>query len=154
MIRKKHYVEVSIVICILYSVVLLPINQPLRAEPSGLLLINEVMYHSAENENTNEWIELYNPTSEPLDVLGWMIADEKETDTLQADTDHGDGTTSIPPGGYALITDKGTTVYETTTVVDNVVRLSVDDSTLCGYGLNNQKEKLLPWTPQVPLSMQ
>ena len=143
MIRKKHYVEVSIVICILYSVVLLPINQPLRAEPSGLLLINEVMYHPAENENTNEWIELYNPTSEPLDVSGWMIADEKETDTLQADTDHGDGTTSIPPGGYAIITDKGTTIYETYTVAENAIRLSVDDSTLCGYGLNNQKEKII-----------
>ncbi|MCJ7697223.1 MAG: lamin tail domain-containing protein, partial [Thermoplasmata archaeon] len=130
MLRKKQYVEISIVICILYSVVLLPMNQPLKAEPSGLLLINEVMYHPVENENTNEWIELYNPTSEPLDVAGWMIADEKETDTLQADTDHGDGTTTIPPSGYALITDKGTTNYETYTVAENAIRLSVDDSTL------------------------
>ena len=107
------------------------------------LLINEVMFHPLENENTNEWIELYNPTSEPLDVAGWMIADEKETDSILADTENGDGTTIIPPGGYAIITDKGTTIYETYTIPDNAIRLSVDDSTLCGYGLNNQQEKII-----------
>jgi cardiolipin synthase len=127
----------------MYSIVLPPTNQSLQAEPSGSLLINEIMYHPAENENTNEWIEVYNPTSEHIDVTGWFIADEKETDMLQADSDHGDGTTSIPPGGYAIITDKGTTIYETYAVANNAVRLSVDDSTLCGYGLNNQKEKIM-----------
>jgi cardiolipin synthase A/B len=115
----------------------------LIAESPPSVLINEIMVHPTENENTNEWIELYNPTSEPIDVAGWTIADEKETDTLQADSDHGDGTTTIPPEGYALITDKGTTVYETATVAENAIRLSVDDSTLCGYGLNNQKEKII-----------
>jgi cardiolipin synthase len=117
--------------------------QPLTAESPASLLINEVMCHPNENENTNEWIELYNPTTEPIDITGWTIADEKETDTLQDDSDHGDGTTNIPPGGYALITDKGTTVYEIFTVAENTIRLSVDDSTLCGYGLNNQKEKII-----------
>ena len=81
------------------------------------------MCHPTENETTNEWIELFNPTEESIDVSGWMIADEKETDTLQADSIHGDGTTSIPPGGYALITDIGTTVYETFTVAGNAITI-------------------------------
>jgi hypothetical protein len=143
MTRKQHYLVVILVLAMLYSIVLLQTNQSLQAEPSGSLLINEIMYHPAENENTNEWIEVYNPTLEHVDVAGWLIADEKETDIIQADTDHGDGTTSIPPGGYAIITDKGTTIYETYAVDQNAVRLSVDDSTLCGYGLNNQKEKII-----------
>jgi cardiolipin synthase len=139
---KKKYWIVCLQILLLCSII--PINiQPLAAEPVISLLINEVMCHPAEDEATNEWIELYNPTEESIDVSGWMIADEKETDVLQADSIHGDGTTSIPPGGYALITDIGTTVYETFTVAENAIRLSVDDSTLCGYGLNNQKEKIM-----------
>lgn len=119
------------------------LNHPINATPLETLLINEVMYHPTENENTNEWIELFNPTSTSIDVADWMIADEKETDTLLADTEHGDGTTVIPTGGYAIITDKGTTVYETYSIPVNAVKLSVDDSTLCGYGLNNQQEKII-----------
>ncbi|MBN1860826.1 MAG: lamin tail domain-containing protein [Candidatus Thermoplasmatota archaeon] len=141
--KKQYYFRTVLAICLITIATLPLIDQPTRAEPSSSLFINEVMYHPSENENTNEWIELYNPTSLPIDVAGWSIADEKETDSLQADTDHGGSTTSIPPGCYAIITDKGTTVYNVYNIDDNVIRLCVDDSTLCGYGLNNQKEKLL-----------
>jgi phosphatidylserine/phosphatidylglycerophosphate/cardiolipin synthase-like enzyme len=147
MIRKKQYVDMLIVFCIFSGLVLPSLHQPVKSAPSEALLINEVMFHPAENENTNEWIELYNPTLEFLDIAGWMIADEKETDIIQADIENGDGTTSISPGGYALITDKGTTVYETFTIPNDAVRLSVDDSTLCGYGLNNQQEKIILLDP-------
>ncbi|MBN1280557.1 MAG: lamin tail domain-containing protein [Candidatus Thermoplasmatota archaeon] len=141
--RKKQVIDAVLILCILGSQMLQVSNQPLRAEPSSTLLINEVMYHPSENENTNEWIELYNPTSESLDVVGWMIADEKETDTLEGDTQYGDGSTIIAPGGYAVITDKETTIDESFTIADTAVRLLVDDSTLCGYGLNNQQEYLI-----------
>lgn len=139
---KKKFSKVALVIFIT-CVFVLTYPQPLKAEQPIHLLINEVMYHPTENEATNEWVELYNPTIYPIDILGWTLADEKETDTLEADEVHGNGTTLIPPESYALITDKGTTVYETCTVAVNAVRLSVDDSTLCGYGLNNQAEKIL-----------
>ncbi|HWR64084.1 MAG TPA: phospholipase D-like domain-containing protein [Candidatus Thermoplasmatota archaeon] len=143
MIRKKQYVDILIVFCVVSGFVLPLTHQPAKATAIETLLINEVMFHPQENENTNEWIELYNPTSEPFDVAGWMIADEKETDSILADTENGDGTTIIPPGNYAIITDKGTTIYETYTIPDNAIKLSVDDSTLCGYGLNNQQEKII-----------
>ncbi|DAC72102.1 MAG TPA: hypothetical protein DSN98_06850 [Thermoplasmata archaeon] len=139
---KKKYMIVYLQIIIVCSII--PTHtQPLSAETPFSLLINEVMCHPADNENTNEWIELYNPTADPIDVAGWTIADGQETDTLDVDSTHGDGTTIIPADGYALITDKGTTVYETFSVAENAVLLSVDDSTLCGYGLNNQKEKII-----------
>ncbi|MCX6671306.1 MAG: lamin tail domain-containing protein, partial [Euryarchaeota archaeon] len=143
MIRKKHYVDILIVFCVFSGIVLPLTHQPAKSTTVETLLINEVMFHPTDNENTNEWIELFNPTSKPFDVAGWMIADEKETDTIQADTENGDGTTSIPPGGYALLTDKGTTIYDTSTIPDDAIRLSVDDSTLCGYGLNNKQEKII-----------
>jgi cardiolipin synthase A/B len=145
--RKKHYIE-AIIILYITTLLILPLaNKPLKAEPSASLLINEMMYYPLENENTNEWIELYNPTSTPIDTAGWMIADEKETDTLLGDSANGDGTTIIPPGGYAIVTDKGSTIYDTYTVADAAIRLLVDDSTVCGYGLNNQKEKILLLDP-------
>ena len=143
MIRKKHYVDILVVFCVCSGLMLPLTHQSAKSTAVETLLINEVMIHPTDNENTNEWIELYNPTSESVDVAGWLIADEKETDTIQADTENGDGTTSIPPGGYALLTDKGTTVYEITTISEDAIRLSVDDSTLCGYGLNNQQEKII-----------
>ncbi len=129
--------------CVFSGLVLPVIHEPVKSASGETLLINEVMFHPIEDENTNEWIELYNPTTEPLDVEGWMIADEKETDIILADTMNGDGSTSIPPGCYAILTDKGTTIYETATIPDDVIRLSVDDSTLCGYGLNNKQEKII-----------
>jgi cardiolipin synthase A/B len=143
MIRKKNYVDMLIFFCICAGLASPILNQPVTSAPPETLLINEVMLHPSENENTNEWIELYNPTSESLEIEGWMIADEKETDTIHADTENGDGTSNIPPGCYAIITDKGTTVYNSYVIPDDAVKLSVDDSTLCGYGLNNQQEKLV-----------
>jgi len=143
MIRKKYYMDMLIFFCILAGFAFPFMHQPVKSGSLETLLINEVMLHPFENENSNEWIELYNPTSESFDVAGWLIADEKETDSICADTENGDGTTSISPGCYAIISDKGTTIDETYSIPDNAVRLSVDDSTLCGYGLNNQQEKII-----------
>ena len=101
------------------------------------------MIHPTDNESTNEWIELYNPTNSAIDLNGWTITDGQEEDSLQADQTHSDGTTQLLPGAYGLITDQGTNVYKHFTIPENTIRLSVDDSTLCGYGLNNNNEKLL-----------
>jgi cardiolipin synthase len=142
MIFRRKYAIVLFWTVFLYAALQIQIL-PLAAVETSSLLINEVMCHPADNESSNEWIELFNPSEESIDVSGWTIADEKETDAIHADSQNGDGTTSIPPGRYALITDTGTTVYETFSVAENTIRLSVDDSTLCGYGLNNQKEKII-----------
>ncbi len=112
-----------------------------HAADPGSILINEVMYHPTYAESTNEWIELYNPTDAPIDLAGWTIADRTETDAITPDPIRGTDTT-LPPDSYAILTDHGTTVYETFTIPDAALRLSVDDSTLCGSGLNNQHESL------------
>ena len=100
------------------------------------------MYIPVENDHYNEWIELFNPTSSPIDVNNWTLYDGNEEDIIIGDLDHGDGTTIIPAGGYAIITDHGTKVYENFTVSESAIKLYVDDSAICGYGLNNEKEKL------------
>ncbi len=45
----------------------------------AIAIITEVMYNPASNEsmpNDVEWVEIYNPTDEPLDISGWHLADE------------------------------------------------------------------------------
>ena len=43
--------------------------------PLGHLLISEVMYNPSGNDTGLEWIELYNPTVENVDLSGWHLGD-------------------------------------------------------------------------------
>ena len=111
-----------------------------HAADPGNILINEVMYHPTSADSTNEWIELYNPTDTPIDLNGWTIADHTETDKIIPDPSRGTDTT-LPPDGYAVLTDLDTTIDDTFTIPDTALRLSVDDKTL-GNGLGNQHDSL------------
>ncbi|MEM0466727.1 MAG: phospholipase D-like domain-containing protein [Candidatus Thermoplasmatota archaeon] len=106
------------------------------------ILINEVMYNPIYDDNYYEWVELYNPTNQSINISGWTITDNYSEDLLEGDRDHGNGTTIIPPNGYALITDHGTMFYENCTTPDNTVRLYVHDNSI-GNGLSNTKDKLI-----------
>ena len=109
---------------------------------SANLLINEVMYDPLTNDNYNEWIELYNPTNQSINISGWSITDNYSNDLLEADFDHGNGSTIILPYGYAIIADHGTRVYENFSISNNTIRLYVYDSAI-GNGLGNNQDKLI-----------
>jgi cardiolipin synthase A/B len=112
-------------------------------ETPSTIFINEIMYHPIQSDAYNEWIELYNPTPNPINLNGWTIEDEDEQDILGPDTNHGNGSTILSAHGYALITDHGTQVYNNFIVPSETLKLYVDDSTICGYGLNNEQEKII-----------
>lgn len=42
------------------------------------VVINEINYHSSDEFNPNDWIELHNPTDKAIDISGWKIKDKKE----------------------------------------------------------------------------
>jgi VCBS repeat-containing protein len=48
-------------------------------------VFSEVLY-DAINEPSGEWIELYNPTSQPVDISGWMIEDNGGNWTIPSGT--------------------------------------------------------------------
>lgn len=100
------------------------------------------MYDPTQDENYNEWIELYNPTNQSINVSGWSITDNFAEDFLEGDLDNGNGTTIIPPNGYAIIADYGTKIYENFSISNNAIRLYVDDSGI-GNGLGNEQDKLI-----------
>jgi uncharacterized repeat protein (TIGR01451 family) len=43
--------------------------------PQGHLLVSEVMYDPDGNDPGKEWVELYNPTTETVDLSGWYLGD-------------------------------------------------------------------------------
>ena len=67
----------------------------------GSIIINEVMANPLD-EDTGEFIELFNAGDDPIDVLNWQFTDGDATDIIQPF--RGSGTT-IPANGYALILD-------------------------------------------------
>ena len=51
------------------------------------LVINEVYYdvdasHTLDDENSSEWVEIYNPTSSSVDLTSWTIEDNNGSDSL------------------------------------------------------------------------
>jgi len=109
---------------------------------SANILINEVMANPKPNDNYNEWIELLNPTNQNINLSNWIIEDNSAEDYLEGDFHNGNGTTIIPPNGYAIIADIGTKIYENFTIPIDAIRLNVDDLSI-GNGLGNSKDKLI-----------
>jgi len=109
---------------------------------SANILINEIMYDPELNDNYYEWIELYNPTNQSINLTDWSLTDNSAEDFLEGNSDHGNGTTILPPFSYALITDHGTKFYNNCSISNSTVKLYVDDSAI-GNGLSNSGDKLI-----------
>lgn len=132
---KASKIFVLFLILFLLSVVLSTISP-------GKLLINEVMYNPRTSENYNEWVELYNPTNQTLNVSGWMLLDNYAEDSIEGNYDNGTGSTEIPPLGYAIITDHGTKLYQNYNISNSTIKLYVDDKSI-GNGLGNNGDKII-----------
>jgi hypothetical protein len=65
------------------------------------ILITEVQANAGD-EDTGEFIELYNAGGESIDLAGLMFTDGDADDTIQA---YDGGSTVLVPGGYAVIVD-------------------------------------------------
>ena len=59
--------------------------------------INEIAYHSAEDLDFGDWLELYNPSSAEVDLSGWVLEDGDENRFEVPD-----GTTLLG-GGFAVL---------------------------------------------------
>ncbi len=92
------------------------------------LRITEVMANALD-EDTGEFVELFNAGAEPIDAAGLVLSDGDATDVLLG---FGGGPSVIPPGGYAVILDPE--YAGEYALPGGVVRLQPDDTTL-GSGL-------------------
>ena len=54
-----------------------PADYPCGFSSSGIV-ISEIMYRPAPSLDSEDWIELYNPTDHPIDLSGWKLKDDND----------------------------------------------------------------------------
>jgi hypothetical protein len=94
------------------------------------LVINEINYNSADDFNTRDWVELYNPMGYSLDIAGWVFKDDNDDHIFEIP----EGTT-IEADGYLVLVRDSTTFHEFFPDVDNYMGKF-------DFGLSNSGELL------------
>ncbi len=56
---------------------------PGECDTGSGIKVNEVMFDPAEDDDTNEWVELYNAGSQPVDLKGWNLEAAKSSWAVQ-----------------------------------------------------------------------
>ncbi|MFT4975037.1 MAG: hypothetical protein ACI8S6_000924, partial [Myxococcota bacterium] len=97
------------------------------------LNITEVMAN-ADDEDTGEYIELFNASSESIDLTGLILTDGDDIDTLES---YDGGSTTLASGGYALIIDAE---YAGEYTIDSSVVLMTTGDTTLGNSLSVSDE--------------
>ena len=68
---KAHF---SLILCLVVTAaVLTRLNQKLFAAPPPAVVINDLMYHPASQNEDDEYLELYNTTGQTVDLNGWCF---------------------------------------------------------------------------------
>ncbi|MFK7926246.1 MAG: lamin tail domain-containing protein [Bacteroidia bacterium] len=97
------------------------------------IIINEILYNSDPSQDSGNWLELYNPNSQSVDISGWLLMDQDSVFTIPNGT-------NIPAEAYLVIA-------EDITFFQNVYA-SIPSQLLGSSFLNfnNQGERLLLYT--------
>ena len=102
------------------------------------VILTEIMFNTAADENQDEFIEIYNNSDSTVDLTGWAIADNAETDLLIKY--HGFSNMLLKPYSYCVVMDSSyylaSTEYEDL-IPDSVLRVMINDGAMGQYGLSN-----------------
>jgi hypothetical protein len=95
---------------------------------SQAILINEVMYNPSDflGGTSNEWIELYNPSNETINLSGWSISDPYE---------HSITDSFIQSLGFVILAKNLTAFYEHYNFSCNATKVA--------FSLNNDGEEVI-----------
>jgi hypothetical protein len=103
--------------------------------PDPALVINEINYHSPEAKNAGDWVELYNPKSDIVDLTDWTLLDEDDGHVFA----FSDGQ-EIGPNGFLVVCEDISAFRavhpEVTNAIGNL-----------GYGLSNNGELIRLYGP-------
>lgn len=94
------------------------------------LVINEIMYHSNDANDSEDWIEIYNPGANLVDVSGFIVKDDDDTHSFSIPEG-----TQLQPNGYLVIT-KELSKFE---VVYPSIKNVIGD---LGFGLSGNSDQV------------
>src|SRR3989338_6162275 len=103
------------------------------------LVVNEVYYDVGDgkgSEGTNEWVEIYNPTSVAVDISGWEICDSGSCDVIPAST-------PVPAYGFAVITPNASTWTEWTPFPAGAIQIVLSGGSHIGGGLSDSGDAVI-----------
>ncbi len=78
------------------------------------IVINEINYNSLADNDPGDWVELYNPTGNTIDLSGWQFFDEKNNFTISENT-------LIAPDSYLVVAEDSTMFSAIFPNVDNYI---------------------------------
>ena len=92
-----------------YSFVSLRKPAVVQAAPSNTIVINELMYNPASDNDDDEYLELYNTTASPIDLENWCFTDGITLVTANpTDSSCFESGTTIAANGYLLVSPNPT----------------------------------------------
>lgn len=114
------------------ALLLAVLTSNVRAE--GRVVISEVMFDPSGSEFYDEFIEIQNTGSEPVDLAGWLAGDGDEADELVFENE-----SVLQPGAFGLILDSGYFAHSTRydPLPASALILTVADATIGNSGLSN-----------------
>lgn len=102
------------------------------------VVINEIMFNPNGSEYHDEFIEIYNNTGQPVNLNGWKVGDQDESDGLIPYLTSTDMT--LQPFSYAIILDSSypdnSQLYDQI-IPATVLKLTIDDGSFGASGLYN-----------------
>jgi hypothetical protein len=63
-----------------------------------MVVINEINYHSGDNANTADWVELYNRVPDAVDISGWVLKDDNDQHSFEIPEN-----IVLPVNGYYVV---------------------------------------------------
>lgn len=107
--KQKHLAVLAVLFLFAISIFLSTPPKSARAASPGDVVINELMYHPASDDNDDEFLELYNTTGSPIDLGDWCFTDGITLVTSNPnDSSCFESGTTIAANGYLLVSPNPT----------------------------------------------
>ncbi|MDP8240653.1 MAG: lamin tail domain-containing protein [Candidatus Hatepunaea meridiana] len=118
-------------------------------DSDDLIVINEINYHSNDNFNPGDWVELYNSSNETVDISGWLLKDENDNLFVLPEN------STIRPVGYIVISSDTSSLKQLFPRVRDLIgnfdfNLSEDSDAIRLYDIDNAVQDSLIYDDESP----